>query len=410
MVLHLPLFCVFYDYNFRKGKANKFEFVDGFMKARLGDYIREYSVRNKINEDIPVYSVTNSQGFCKDYFGKEVASKDKSTYKIVPKGCFAYNPSRINVGSVDWQRNEERVIVSPLYNVFSVSSDLDNQYLYYFLKSDIALCLIKNIATGSVRDNLKLSMLYEFPINLPNIERQKEIVSTLDKLQSIITHLRIQLEKLDLLVKARFVEMFGDIYTNKYDLPICPLSDYITFLTSGSRGWAKYCTENGTDWFITIKNVKACKITTHNIQQLNAPDNMEAKRTKVQEDDLLISITADLGRTGVVTKEIAEHGAYINQHLTCVRLNKSKITPIYAAYFMESNSGRPQFEAKNQTGVKAGLNFDSIKSLKISVPPLTLQNQFADFVKQIDKSKSILQQELDKAQMLFDSLMQEYFG
>ena len=410
MVLHLPLFCVFYDYNFRKGKANKFEFVDGFMKARLGDYIREYSVRNKINEDIPVYSVTNSQGFCKDYFGKEVASKDKSTYKIVPKGCFAYNPSRINVGSVDWQRNEERVIVSPLYNVFSVSSDLDNQYLYYFLKSDIALCLIKNIATGSVRDNLKLSMLYEFPINLPNIERQKEIVSTLDKLQSIITHLRIQLEKLDLLVKARFVEMFGDIYTNKYDLPICPLSDYITFLTSGSRGWAKYCTENGTDWFITIKNVKACKITTHNIQQLNAPDNMEAKRTKVQEDDLLISITADLGRTGVVTKEIAEHGAYINQHLTCVRLNKSKITPIYAAYFMESNSGRPQFEATNQTGVKAGLNFDSIKSLKISVPPLTLQNQFADFVKQIDKSKSILQQELDKAQMLFDSLMQEYFG
>lgn len=410
MVLHLPLFCVCYDYNFRKGKANRFEFVDGFMKARLGDYIREYSVRNKINEDIPVYSVTNSQGFCKDYFGKEVASKDKSTYKIVPKGCFAYNPSRINVGSVDWQRNEERVIVSPLYNVFSVSSDLDNQYLYYFLKSDIALCLIKNIATGSVRDNLKLSMLYEFPINLPNIERQKEIVSTLDKLQSIITNLRTQLEKLDLLVKARFVEMFGDIYTNKYDLPICPLSDYITFLTSGSRGWAKYCTENGTDWFITIKNVKACKITTHNIQQLNAPDNMEAKRTKVQEDDLLISITADLGRTGVVTKEIAEHGAYINQHLTCVRLNKSKITPIYAAYFMESNSGRPQFEAKNQTGVKAGLNFDSIKSLKISVPPLTLQNQFADFVKQVDQSKSILQQELDKAQMLFDSLMQEYFG
>lgn len=214
MILHLPLFCVFYDYNFRKGKANKFEFVDGFMKARLGDYIREYSVRNKINEDIPVYSVTNSQGFCKDYFGKEVASKDKSTYKIVPKGCFAYNPSRINVGSVDWQRNEERVIVSPLYNVFSVSSDLDNQYLYYFLKSDIALCLIKNIATGSVRDNLKLSMLYEFPINLPNIERQKEIVSTLDKLQSIITHLRIQLEKLDLLVKARFVEMFGDVINN----------------------------------------------------------------------------------------------------------------------------------------------------------------------------------------------------
>ena len=93
------------------------------MIVRLGDYIQEYSVRNRDDDEIPVYSVTNKQGFCKDYFGKEVASKDKTTYKIVPRGCFAYNPSRINVGSVDWQRNEKKVIVSPLYNVFSVSSD-----------------------------------------------------------------------------------------------------------------------------------------------------------------------------------------------------------------------------------------------------------------------------------------------
>ena len=70
------------------------------MKVRLGDYIQEYSARNKAEEDIPVYSVTNTQGFCRDYFGKEVASKDKSTYKIVPRGYFAYNPSRINVGSL----------------------------------------------------------------------------------------------------------------------------------------------------------------------------------------------------------------------------------------------------------------------------------------------------------------------
>ena len=109
------------------------------MKERLGDYIKEYSVRNKNGVDIPVYSVTNTQGFCQDYFGKEVASKDKSTYEIVPKGYFAYNPSRINVGSVDWQRYEEQVIVSPLYNVFSVAPQLDQQYLYYYLKSDYAL-------------------------------------------------------------------------------------------------------------------------------------------------------------------------------------------------------------------------------------------------------------------------------
>ena len=130
------------------------------MKERLGNYIQEYSVRNKNGEDIPVYSVTNTQGFCRDYFGKEVASKDKTTYKIVPKGCFAYNPSRINVGSVDYQRYEDRVIVSPLYNVFSVSDSLDKQYLYYYLKSNVTLQRIKDVASGSVRDNLKLPIMY----------------------------------------------------------------------------------------------------------------------------------------------------------------------------------------------------------------------------------------------------------
>ncbi|MBQ8994359.1 MAG: restriction endonuclease subunit S [Oscillospiraceae bacterium] len=175
------------------------------IKARLGDYIQEYSVRNRAEEDIPVYSVTNTQGFCKDYFGKEVASKDKSTYKIVPKGCFAYNPSRINVGSVDWQRYEDRVIVSPLYNVFSVVPQLDQQYLYYYLKSDFALQRIRAVATGSVRDNLKLAMLYEFPINLPSMETQKEIVEKLDGVKRVISLRGQEMQTLDDLIKARFV-------------------------------------------------------------------------------------------------------------------------------------------------------------------------------------------------------------
>ena len=70
------------------------------MKERLGNYISEYSVRNKDDQNIPVYSVTNANGFCTEYFGKEVASKDKKTYKLVPRNYFAYNPSRINVGSI----------------------------------------------------------------------------------------------------------------------------------------------------------------------------------------------------------------------------------------------------------------------------------------------------------------------
>ena len=139
---------------------------------RLGDYIKEYSVRNKLDEDIPVYSVTNSNGFCCDYFGKEIASNNKKTYKIVPRNAFAYNPSRINVGSVDYQHYEDRVIVSPLYNVFMLDEKILPQYLYFYLKNPNTMKRIRTVASGSVRDNLKLSILCEFPIQVPSINRQ----------------------------------------------------------------------------------------------------------------------------------------------------------------------------------------------------------------------------------------------
>ena len=181
--------------------------MNDMKRARvpLGKFVKEYSVRNKCNEEIPVYSVTNSQGFCTEYFGKEVASQNKTTYKIVPKGYFAYNPSRINVGSVDWQRNEDRVIVSPLYNVFSVTDEIDRQYLYYFLKSDLGRQMIKAKASGSVRDNLKFEMLKEMTIPDISVTEQKYAATVLDKLQCLIQLRQQELQKLDDLVKARFV-------------------------------------------------------------------------------------------------------------------------------------------------------------------------------------------------------------
>ena len=198
--------------------------------------------------------------------------------------------------------------------------------------------------------------------------------------------------------------------SNPKSYPVYQLSKYIEFLTSGSRGWAQYCTDNGTEWFITIKNVKDCHILVDNMQPIDAPNNAEAKRTKVQEGDLLISITADLGRTGVVTKEIAEHGAYINQHLTCIRLNTEVVNPLYVAHFMESSAGKEQFKSKNQSAVKAGLNFNSINSLRITVPPMKIQNEFVNFVSRVNKAKLAAQKSLQELETLKKSLMQQYFG
>ena len=244
------------------------------------------------------------------------------------------------------------------------------------------------IANAPVVPIINKSQFGEFAVNIEtDIDRQCEIVDVLDKLTQIIQQRNKEISALDELIKARFVEMFGDPIDNSKGYAVHQLSEYITSLTSGSRGWAQYCVDDGDEWFITIKNVKGCHIFTDNMQSVNAPDNAEAKRTKVQEGDLLISITADLGRTGVVTKEIAEHGAYINQHLSCIRINRDVLNPLFVAHYMESPAGKEQFAVKNQSAVKAGLNFNSINSLKLIVPPLVEQNKFIDFIEQVDKSK-----------------------
>jgi len=247
------------------------------------------------------------------------------------------------------------------------------------------------------------------PFYLPSMEKQKEIAAVLDKVSGLIALRKEQLVKLDQLVKSRFIELFGDPVINSKGWPVCELSEYIQFLTSGSRGWAQYFTESG-EYFITIKNVKNCRITLDDVQHVVPPDNAEAKRTRVHEGDLLISITADLGRTGVVTKDIADYGGYINQHLTCIRLNKDAVRPLYVAYYMESEAGKSQFQSKNQSAVKAGLNFNSINSLRLMVPPVELQDEFVTFVEQTDKSKFDLKQSLEKLETLKKSLMQQYFG
>ena len=259
------------------------------------------------------------------------------------------------------------------------------RYLYYFcLRYDF-----ERLNKAVTIPSLTKADLLKIDIDIPGIDTQTTIVDRLGEIEQIISLRNNQLRLLENLIKARFVELLGDPRQNPNGYEVHELSEYIEFLTSGSRGWAKYCVDDGKEWFITIKNVKDCKIATDNMQPVNAPDNAEAKRTRVQEGDLLISITADLGRTGVITKEIADHGAYINQHLTLIRLNQEYLEPLYVAYFMESTAGKEQFISKNQSAVKAGLNFNSINTLKLLVPPKDIQQEFLSFVAQVDKSKSL---------------------
>ena len=373
-------------------------------RVPLGNFVTEYSARNKNNEDIPVYSVTNSQGFCREYFGKEVASKDKTTYKIVPYGYFAYNPSRINVGSVDWQRCETQVIVSPLYNVFSVSDELDSQFLYYFLKSNIGRQMIRAKAAGSVRDNLKLDMLKEITIPESSLNDQRHCAATLDNLQYLIELRKKQLAELDNLIKARFVEMFGD-----GNHPHIALIDLIIEGAGLSYGIVQPG-DDGTGDMGVLRPVDMVdgKISTASIKYIDRSIGDGFKKTELYGDELLITVRGTTGITALT--DIRFNGMNVTRGIAVVRYDRNKINPVYLNAYLNTDESQRYIQEHTRGATLQQINLSDLRVQQIMVPPLALQEQMAAFIEQTDKSKVVVQKALDEAQTLFDSLMQEYFG
>jgi type I restriction enzyme S subunit len=150
--------------------------------------------------------------------------------------------------------------------------------------------------------------------------------------------------------------------------------------------------------------VKNAQLNFDDVQYVEPPlESAESKRIKVEEGDLLISITADLGRTAVVDKKTASEGAYINQHIALIRLSK-EFNPIFVAHYLE-NEGKNQFLKYGQAAAKKGLNFDSLRSLKIPKPPIELQNQFAEDIKEIFTLEVKQKKSSESIQGLFSSIL-----
>ena len=367
---------------------------------------------NPLNTPEIVYELYSVPSFDSQYPEIIKGSDIGSTKVIIEEGdvlICKINP-RINRVWVVKHHTKYPLLASSEWIVVR-NNKIDSNYLkWYFSSPAFRKLLVSQVAgIGGSLTRAQPKQVAKYPVPIPDFSVQQTISSILDKLDFLISLRKQQLAKLDELVKARFVEMFGDPVLNPKRWPNYQLKKYIKFLTSGSRGWAQYFTDQG-EYFITIKNVKNCCITLDDVQHIIPPNNSETKRTKLETGDLLISITADLGRTGVVSDEIAKHGAYINQHLTCIRLDRTFLYPLYVAYYLESEAGKMQFQAKNQNGVKAGLNFNAINSLKILVPPLDLQEKFVTFCEKMEKQRLTIYRSLDKIEILKKSLMQEYFG
>ena len=299
--------------------------------------------------------------------------------------------ANIYVGKT-WVNNHAHVLIE------NGKSNLE--YLRFYLNH---ANLNKHI-TGTTRGKLTRKELDNIRIPFPTHEDQIRVATILSKAEALIKQRKESIALLDEFLKSTFLEMFGDFgksTTSKKEL----LGNNISFLTSGSRGWAKYYSTSGVK-FLRIQNIGGGTIRTDNLIYVNPPKSAESKRTIVEEGDLIISITADLGRASVVPKNFGE--AYISQHLALIRLNKN-VNPIYAAYFYNMPYGNTSIQKKNRSAVKAGLNFNDVKSFPIIIPDLKKQNEFAQIVEKTEALKKQYQASLEELEQLFGSLSQRVF-
>lgn len=302
-----------------------------------------------------------------------------------------------------WEEDDDALLNQHIFKVVFDFSKVEKRYFIFALKQTIDE--LTKFAHGSTMKHVIKRDFDNHKILLPSLQDQIRIANILSKAENLINQRKESIALLDELLKSTFLEMFGGIIeTSSSKLEY--LGDNISYLTSGSRGWAKYYSETGAK-FLRIQNIGGGVIRTDNLINVSPPNSAERERTRVQEGDLIISITADLGRTSVVPKNFGE--AYINQHLALIRLNQN-INPIYAAYFYNMPFGNNAIQKKNRSAVKAGLNFNDIKSFPIIIPKMMLQNQFATIVEKVETLKTESQVSLKELEHMYGVLSQKAFN
>lgn len=289
------------------------------------------------------------------------------------------------------------------------SEKIDNRYLYWFLKGNTEF--LQSLGRGATFKEISKTIVANIEINIPDKSVQTQIVDNLEKTSQIIRLRKQELSKLEELVRARFVELFGDMLLNTMlwnEQPLEVMADIVSGITKGRKLKEQYTTEVP---YMAVSNVKDGYIDWTTIKTIEATEQ-EINQYRLLPDDVLMTEGGDpdkLGR-GAIIKEPLENCIHQN-HIFRVRLNETVILPEFFAEYLRHQKSKRYFLgcAKQTTGI-ASINMRQLKALPVLLPPLELQNQFADFVKVVDKSKAAVQKALDQTQLLFDSLMQEYFG
>ena len=264
-------------------------------------------------------------------------------------------------------------------------SNILKEYLYYYLKSKKKD--VNNLGRGVAQNNINLSLLRKFKIPVIPLRQQKKIIEVLDNVSSTINNYERELALLDELVKARFVEMFGDPVTNDMLWNTDVLKDICTKIGSGStpRGGKESYINEGIS-LIRSMNVHNAYFEYKDLAHITLDQAEKLNNVVVEHDDLLFNITgASVARCCVVPSDVLP--ARVNQHV-CILRCREKINPIFLqGLLVNENYQGKLLQIAKSGATREAINKQQLESLEIMIPPLEFQNQFASFVQEIDKSR-----------------------
>ena len=290
------------------------------------------------------------------------------------------------------------------------------RYVFYSLFSNYrsgGTCAFQNKTTGL--HNLKTDdYISSFNVSEIDITTQKIICKKLDFVKSVITMRQQQLQKLDNLIKARFVEMFGDPKDNPYEWEEVNISEVVGGkVSNGFFAKRDEYTDDGNISVLGVANiVNRMYSKIDNLPRTNANDK-DIEKFEVKYGDMLFcrsSLVAEgIGKASIVPENVQEKVLF-ECHVIRLPLNLNKCVPEYMQLLSTTDYFRTQVISHSKTATMTTIGQDGILSTSIILPPIDKQREFYCFIKQVDKSKLAVQKSLEKTQQLFDSLMQEYFG
>ena len=345
-----------------------------------------------LKNGFPVYGANVVIGFYKEYNHKD---------SVVTITCRGATCGTVNI------TEPKSYITGNAMCLDNLRQDIMQKYLYYYLSNyDFT-----NVISGSAQPQITRQGLEKVVISIGTKEEQTTIVALLDKVNSIIDARQQQLAKLDELVKARFVEMFGDMLLNPMAWPevvLETLADIVSGITKGRKVKEQTLLEVP---YMAVSNVKDGYIDWTTVKTIVATEQ-EIEQYRLFPDDVLMTEGGDpdkVGR-GAIIKEPLENCIHQN-HIFRVRLDKEKILPAFFAEYLQHQKSKRYFLgcAKQTTGI-ASINMRQLKALPVLLPPLDLQEQFDEFVRQIERVACSIQNCLGQMETLKKSLMQQYFG